>query len=180
MSKKTLVINLFAGPGAGKSTTMAGLFAKLKMDGIDCEMAPEFAKDLTWERRHETLGNQIYIFGKQHNRIYRLNGKVDVIITDSPLLLSYYYSGPENENKAFKDLVVEEFKKMNNFNIFIKRVKKYNPNGRNQTAEEAENISVELKKILDRLGINYAEIEGNEQGLNALYTVCKNYIKNDK
>lgn len=69
---------------------------------------------------------------------------------------------------------------MNNFNIFIKRVKKYNPNGRNQTAEEAENISVELKKILDRLGINYAEIEGNEQGLNALYTVCKNYIKNSK
>ena len=28
---KPLVINIFAGPGAGKTTTMAGLFSKLKV-----------------------------------------------------------------------------------------------------------------------------------------------------
>jgi len=45
---KTIVVNLFAGPGAGKTTTMAGLFSKLKLDNIVCEMATEFAKELTW------------------------------------------------------------------------------------------------------------------------------------
>lgn len=35
--KKTLVVNLFAGPGAGKSTGAAYIFSKLKMLGYDCE-----------------------------------------------------------------------------------------------------------------------------------------------
>lgn len=39
------VINLFAGPGSGKSTTCAGVFNKLKLAGINCEMALEYAKD---------------------------------------------------------------------------------------------------------------------------------------
>ena len=42
--KKTLVINLFGGPGVGKSTLCASVFAKLKIMGIDCEMATEYAK----------------------------------------------------------------------------------------------------------------------------------------
>lgn len=39
------VINLFAGPGSGKSTTCAGVFSKLKLAGVNCEMALEYAKD---------------------------------------------------------------------------------------------------------------------------------------
>ena len=41
----TLVINLFSGSRVGKSTTAAMVFAKLKMNGVDCEMALEFAKE---------------------------------------------------------------------------------------------------------------------------------------
>ena len=33
--KETLVVNLFGGPGTGKSTMMAGIFAKLKSLGYD-------------------------------------------------------------------------------------------------------------------------------------------------
>ena len=43
--KETLVINLFGGPGCGKSTTMARLFADLKARGYNVEMVSEFAKD---------------------------------------------------------------------------------------------------------------------------------------
>ena len=44
-----IVINLFAGPGVGKSTTAARVFAELKLKGVNCEMALEFAKDKVWE-----------------------------------------------------------------------------------------------------------------------------------
>lgn len=43
--KNTIIVNLFAGPGAGKSTGAAYIFSKLKLAGIDCEYVSEFAKD---------------------------------------------------------------------------------------------------------------------------------------
>ena len=44
----------------------------------------EFAKDLTWENRQNTLENQLYVFAEQHHRVNRLKKQVDVVITDSP------------------------------------------------------------------------------------------------
>ncbi len=45
----TLVVNLLGGPGSGKSTTAADVFARLKWQDINCELVTEFAKDLVWE-----------------------------------------------------------------------------------------------------------------------------------
>ena len=38
------VINLFAGPGAGKSTTAAGLFHLMKIAGMNVELVTEFSR----------------------------------------------------------------------------------------------------------------------------------------
>lgn len=66
---KTIIINLFGGPGTGKSTLMAQLYAKLKILGYETEMAPEFAKEKVWEESYKTLEDQIYVFAKQLHKI---------------------------------------------------------------------------------------------------------------
>ncbi len=63
--KSALIVNLFGGPGAGKSTMAAGLFSELKWRGINCELATEYAKEKVWEESYAIFENQIYIFGKQ-------------------------------------------------------------------------------------------------------------------
>ena len=152
----TLVINLCGGPGTGKSTLSANLFAKLKMSGVDVELAPEYVKDLVWEESFKKIENQIYIFGKQHNRLYRLKNKVNVIITDSPLLNSIvYYTG---NNKHFEPLVIWEFKEMNNITLYLERSFDYVQNGRMQTLDKAKKIDEIYKNLLDKYQIDYTSI----------------------
>ena len=151
---KTLVLNLFGGPDAGKSTSMAAIFAMLKIQQISCEMAPEFAKDKVWEGSSHVLDNQIYVFGKQHHRIARLNGKVGVIICDSPLLNSIlYYRG---DNPHFPPAVFAEFNKYQNLNVVLARPDRpYDPSGRLQTEEQAKHLDTQVVRILDFLKQEY-------------------------
>ena len=155
--KETLVVNLLGGPGVGKSTLTAAVFAKLKDAGVDCEMASEFAKELVWEQRNETFKDELYIFAKQAHRLFRLNGKVDVVITDRPLILTCFYA---QSDKALSDFCYDRFTKYNNLNYLLIREKIYNPNGRNQTEDEAKSIDNATKHMLERFGIPYKEVEG--------------------
>ena len=143
---KTLVLNLYAGPGTGKSTTAAAVFAEFKYRGLLCEMALEFAKDLTWEKSRHVLANQMYVFGHQHHRITRLVGQVPIIISDSPLLHSIVYDS--GENPYFAPMVVAEHKKLHNLNVFLERVKEYDPKGRSQTLEEAKGLDNRIYELL--------------------------------
>lgn len=152
-----IVINLFAGPGSGKSTTCAGVFAKLKLAGINCEMALEYAKDKVWENSHEVLDDQIYVFGKQLHRIFRLKDKVEVVITDSPLLLSILYD--KSENPFLRDLVLDQFNKFENRNYFIHRNTIYNPKGRLQTEDEAKEIDKVLINLLGKFNVDYKTVD---------------------
>lgn len=165
----TKIINFFAGPGAGKSTLAAGLFYELKMLGCNAELAPEYAKDLTWERRHDTLKVQPYIFGKQYNRIARLIGKVDVIVTDCPLILCIMYSG-KNFPPSFSQSILDLFNQFENVNYFVNRKKDYNPAGRNQTEEEAKAIDQELANLLNDNKVPYKIVNGTPGGLRTIST----------
>ena len=150
---ETKIINLFGGPGCGKSTTASGIFYELKKRGYECELSPEFAKDKVWEDSLRTLDDQIYIFGKQYHRIWRLIGKVEYIICDSPLLNSVIYDSTDNQ--YLKGLVVSEFKKMNNINVFIERGNVFVQNGRNQDEEESKHIDSKIIDLLDEIGEKY-------------------------
>ena len=61
------VINLFGGPGSGKSTTAASVFSKLKIMGYNVELVTEFAKDMVWEQHDSIFDNQLLIFAEHKN-----------------------------------------------------------------------------------------------------------------
>lgn len=166
--KDTLVVNLIGGQGAGKSTMMASLFSWLKGRGIDAEMCTEFAKELIWENRQETFKDELYIFAKQNHRLFRCNGKVDVIVTDRPLIMSVgynrYYGDKDNAlwNNAYETMVEQTFHQYRNLNVYLNRVKPFNENGRNETEEQARQFDGYFRCMLEELNINYCEYDGCE------------------
>ena len=153
------------------STGAAYIFAKLKMAGIDCELVTEYAKDRVWQGDQFVLQHcQLYVTGKQCLKVARLLGKVDVIVTDSPIAIGAMYT----DEKPYQDVCLYEAKKYKNtFNIFVRR-KDYNPNGRNQTEEEARNIDQRILDFLNDNGIEYTRVDGNVAGYDQ---VVENIVK---
>lgn len=170
-----VVVNLFGAPGAGKSTGAAYIFAKLKMAGYNAEYVPEFAKDKTWEENDAVFKNQLYIFGKQSFRISRLNDKVDVVVTDGPILNSAFYNNARSD--AFNAVVRREFGRYDNINIFFNRCKPYNPKGRFQSEMESDAMSARIRDFLTlEMDIPYFVIDGNEPGYDSAINIIKHHI----
>lgn len=155
-----LVVNLFGGPGAGKSTTAAGLFWLLKNKGIQVELITEYAKALTWAKRSVELSDQFYIYAKQHHRQFVLKGQVSVCITDSPLLIPLIFNSTEPD--SFRQYVVDNWRRYHNVNFFIRRVKPYSTVGRNETKEVAEQIDQQVRTLMAELDESYQTVNGDE------------------
>lgn len=162
-NKGCIVINFFEVPSAGKSTGAAYVFSRMKMAGINAELITEFAKDKVWEENAEVFKpeNQCYLFGKQFYKINRCRYKVDVIITDSPLLLSIFYNKSEVLGEEFNQMVMNCFNSFNNFSYLLLRDKPYNPKGRLQTESESDALKTPLLKLLQSKNVDFTEIKGN-------------------
>ena len=150
--EKLHVINLFGGPGTGKSTLAAALFADLKMKGINAELVTEFAKDLVWTERTKELKDQVYIFGKMYHKLWRLQGKVDVVICDSPLPLCIHYANEATPDR-FGDFVMEAFNQFKNINVVCERTFAYQQAGRYQDEDEANKVHDDIVELLNRENI---------------------------
>lgn len=171
------VINLYGAPGAGKSTTAAGLFYMMKTEGYQVELVHEFAKVLTWGKRFTELSDQHYVFGHQKHPLHVLDGQVDYVIMDSPILLSIVYDNlrrPDTYNKPihagdsimvstiFAQSVLECYDSYHNIDIFVNRVKDYNPNGRNQTEKESDALVPLIREVLNVANDgNYKHVDGD-------------------
>jgi hypothetical protein len=153
------VINLFAGPGAGKSTTAAYVFARLKMLEMNAELVTEYAKDLTWERI--PIKNQVLVLGKQLQRLVRIQDQVDIAVTDSPLLLQVVYNGHVQSLDAVATDVFNEF---DNLNYFITRTKPYAQVGRKQTETQAREFDAAVLDLLHHHGVPYKCVTGDQDG----------------
>lgn len=169
MSRTTTIINLFAGPGAGKSTLAAEIFHKLKTYGRSVELVREYVKDWAWEGRKIKPFDQFYITAQQFKRESVLYGKVDYIITDSPVVLgSFYEEYYQNSEilwpsieRLMKDLDSQKITRHCNF--FISRNKKYVHSGRFETEDQARAIDTELSIWLKKKGIPFEYVGMNDE-----------------
>lgn len=174
-----LVINLFAGPGCGKSTLASFIYYKLKTLGYNAELVSEYAKELTWEENFDKLSDQLYVTAKQNRKLNRLLNKVDVVVTDSPLLLGNHYSVPEYLGGTFEPMVYNLFNSYNNLNILLNRVKSYHAKGRTQSEAEAKNIDIQIKQMLDINSYEYLSANGSEDGINSIFDLIINKVEEE-
>lgn len=167
-------INLFGGPGSGKSTTAAYIFSRLKKMGYSVEQVSEYVKAWAYQKRSVEKFDQVYIFGKQMQCEYKfLNNGVEHIITDCPVLLSYIYSVLYKTGLGPSILqIIKEYERDHpSINIFLKRGNKpYDTKGRYQTYEQAKELDELIKDSLRAAGMGFYEIpyENEEQILETI------------
>jgi molybdopterin-guanine dinucleotide biosynthesis protein len=170
------VINLYGGPSTGKSTTAAGLFYKMKSAGYKVELVTEYAKDLTYDKRHTILKNQEYVFAKQFSRLRRLKDQVDYVITDSPSLLQLVYLSDEFELPSLKNVIIEGHDYFDTVDIFLKRNLENHPYqeyGRNQTQEEAIEIDDKILKVLKGIDTLFHVVEVSDKAVDDIFNLIK-------
>lgn len=158
--RNTSVINILGGSGLGKSTLAAGLFYEMKMQGKSVELVTEYVKQWAWQSRKIAPLDQPLIFGHQSNLEASLYGRVDYIVTDSPLLISPIYEKFYNGES-----IVEE--SMNKFmnrakakgvvynNFLLARNKPFDPRGRYETEHQAKQVDNLLLDYLDSTNTPY-------------------------
>ena len=163
------VINLFAGPSGGKSTTAAGLFYRMKVAGFKVELVTEYPKELTYDGRMAVmLDRQEVIFSEQNQRIHRLRKHVDYAITDSPILLSLVYPKINQIQydvanwdalPAFEAFVLEVYHTYENMNYMLSRQPdKYQTYGRHHSLPQAIEIDNAINQMLTEKTIDYQTI----------------------
>lgn len=164
----TVIVELLGGPGCGKSTTAAGLFHILKLEGKSVELVSEWVKKWAWEEKEILPTDQAYIFSKQMKKETDLIGKVDYIITDSPLYLSQYY-GDKFSIFNMAPMLDEYLEYTASIGVTRKvfclgRTKPYDTRGRWTSEANAKKADDDLKELLNSKGIVYEEILLPDEG----------------
>ena len=91
-----------------------------------------------------------------------------------PKILIYNKNYPQSFNRFVADV----FNNYYNVNYFLTREKKYNPNGRSQTEEEAKIKDKEILNLLNDEKVQYSIVESNVFGYNKVVLDVINIVKN--
>lgn len=180
------LINLFGGPGIGKSGISAGLTYELKKRHISCNNPYEFPKRLAWDNNIPAIQDQLYVFANQHRGIAESFGKVDYIIIDSPILFStiyhtYYTEGYPAEfyGEEFHKFVIHLHKQYTSINILLERGDTIHNDGeRFQNLKQSLEIDSLCKKILEDNDEIYHTIKVDEFAVEKILTLLD--LNNDK
>jgi hypothetical protein len=157
------VINLFGGPGSGKSTTAAGIFYRMKQQHASIELVTEYAKDMVYDGQGELLRggkHQSYIFARQHYRIQRLVGHVDWAVTDGPMLLTLVYMDPNAPDAEALTIMAKTGHTLyDNHNFYLVRPDTFQQYGRVHDETESRSIDRKILSMLEENNVPYTVVE---------------------
>lgn len=164
---KTTVINLLGGGGVGKSTTACGLFYYMKNMKMSVELVREYVKSWAWKGEKIGEYDQMYITGKQMRYESILYGKVDYIVTDSPILLGPIYEHWLTNDSIMESSVRKFYDKAKENGIdhkffLLERTKDYVQAGRYQTEDEARRFDDHLRTTLVKWGIPFTVCDAED------------------
>ncbi|KWU19171.1 hypothetical protein [Burkholderia cenocepacia] len=177
----TLNINLWAGPGVGKSTTAAALFCQLKLAGINAELVPEYAKSLHY-RGTLLSTSQEEIVERQTDAQSILQGQVEVVVSDAPVLLSLAYASDIERPKLF-DFVTRATKGWATLDVLLHRdfSGSYQQAGRYQNEAQAQNFHANVLAPFVRHNVGDALVELQvADAVDALTARALEYVNRDR
>lgn len=151
----------------------------MKRDYLNVEIITEYAKEVTWEDRQYVLGEQDWIVANQNKRQRRLMGKVDYLVTDSPILMSASYI-PENYYiSCMKQHIIDIHESYNSINFFLRRKKRYVPIGRSQTEKQALEKDAAIIELLNEQNVEFDEVLADNECPATMLTIIKTKLNRD-
>lgn len=155
-----LVVNLFGGPGVGKTTLRSLLFAELKMRGgrLVVEEAAEVAKPAALEGRAIAFRNRIKLLGDQyHCLLVAETGGADVLVTDGPVFQNVVYAAREGWPPDYAGMCLWAHARHPSFNVLVERRPEHGFQQAGRREDEASSAAAdrETEEALGRAGIPF-------------------------
>lgn len=161
----TLNVEFIGGPCCGKSQTSALVFGLLKnKQEISVELCTEAVKDFVYDNNQAALSDQLLITATQNHKVERLQGKVQVVVSDCSMLNGVVYNkfynkdGQSRLSDMVDDLSIRLFHDYNPMLVLLPRKPKYDTYGRTQSAGEAEELDQIVLDTLLEMGIPFLDM----------------------
>lgn len=170
----TIVVNFIASPNSGKSLTSALIFSELKMNHQKAEYIQEYAKFLIYSNRLDEFNNQFQVSFEQYKMLKPMDGIVDYLVCDSPLLLGLYYNRIHPNNicnvKKTEKLIIDKINEFTNVYIFLDKDPNlpYKNEGRIHTEEQSNKIQIELLDLLEEFNIPYLRAMSGKEDIDLI------------
>lgn len=169
-------IGFFGSACAGKSTMAARVFSSLKSLGLKqvVELVPEYIKIHAYEGRFPSSFGQLETFTGQLYSEDRLLKHVDVVVSDSPVLMAVSYA------QYYKFVGADELLSLArkfehafpSLNFYLHPKFDYQSAGRFQTADEAVKIGDHIYQLLKReLPNQFYEINDHDEIITKILSV---------
>lgn len=146
-------ICFYGGPGVGKSTIGARLFADIKQTKIRVEYAIEHVKNWTFINRHIDKWDQPYLLGRQiQYSHYPLQSGADLVIEESPPELNSWYANyfGMTSSRKLMDVAWEYSMVYPTLHVLLIREDSfYDSFGRFQEIDDAKRIDTAVKEMLE-------------------------------
>lgn len=162
----SLRINFYGGPGVGKSTLAARVYAELSRAGVvSVELVREFVKPWAYEGQKLDRFDQVYTFAQQLWAEHRLfKAGIEVVVTDSPPLLQCVYTARLDKDVAehMTGLAFDYEKSYTPLNFLVQRRVPYRRIGRYEDEPMLAELDEQIRAAVDGWKLNYTLVTPDE------------------